>query len=88
MPSGWTPSAASTSPARVIPTNGTDRIQKTLSSWSGHRRPAAAVHFDPVNMINSPELIYDNGKFLRHCFEVLGPFIEGIHAKDIILRGP
>ena len=49
-------------------------------------RPAAAVHLDPVSMINSPELIYENAKFLRHCLEVLGPFIKGVHAKDIVLR--
>lgn len=49
-------------------------------------RPAARVHLDPVNMINSPELIYENAKFLKHCFELLGPYISSCHAKDIVLR--
>ncbi|NUQ01642.1 MAG: sugar phosphate isomerase/epimerase, partial [Armatimonadetes bacterium] len=49
-------------------------------------RPAFAVHFDPVNLINCPERAFQSGRFLRHCFDLLGPYIRSCHAKDIILR--
>lgn len=45
-----------------------------------------AVHLDPVNIINCPERYFHNGKFLKHCFELLEPHIKSCHAKDIILR--
>lgn len=48
-------------------------------------RPQCAVHLDPVNMINSPERIYNTTAFLRHCFALLGPHIKSCHAKDIAL---
>ena len=48
-------------------------------------RKQFAVHFDPVNMINSPQRFYQNGAFLRECFTQLGPFIKNCHAKDITL---
>jgi sugar phosphate isomerase/epimerase len=49
-------------------------------------RKQLAVHLDPVNMINSPRRYYNNGAFLKECFEKLGPFIKNCHAKDILLR--
>lgn len=49
-------------------------------------RPGFAVHLDPVNMINSPARAYNNGAFIRECFEKLGPWIQSCHAKDIILQ--
>jgi sugar phosphate isomerase/epimerase len=49
-------------------------------------RPAFAVHFDPVNIISSPQRYFNNGAFLRECFQKLGPYIKSCHAKDIILR--
>lgn len=45
------------------------------------------VHLDPVNIINSPARFFENGKFLRHCFETLAPYIVSCHAKDITLSG-
>lgn len=48
-------------------------------------RKQFGVHLDPVNMISSPRRYFNNGKFLRECFEKLGPYIKSIHAKDIIL---
>ena len=51
-------------------------------------RPSmTAVHFDPVNMIHTPRLAYDTVGFLRRCFELLGPRMRSVHAKDIALRG-
>ncbi len=48
-------------------------------------RQQFAVHLDPVNMINTLPRYYNNGGFLRECFDKLGPYIKSCHAKDIIL---
>lgn len=48
-------------------------------------RKQLAVHLDPVNMISSPRRYYNNGSFIRECFEKLGPYIKNCHAKDIRL---
>ena len=50
-------------------------------------RPRFAVHLDPVNMINCPARYYQNGDFIRECFEKLGPYLKTCHAKDISLSG-
>jgi sugar phosphate isomerase/epimerase len=49
-------------------------------------RPMFAVHLDPVNMINCPARFYDNGGFLRECFDKLGPWIVSCHGKDIVMQ--
>ena len=49
-------------------------------------RPEFAVHLDPVNIINSPQRIYNIASLIRECFEKLGPYIKSCHAKDIVLR--
>ncbi|MEI6048412.1 MAG: TIM barrel protein [Bacteroidota bacterium] len=48
-------------------------------------RKQFAVHLDPVNMINSPRRYYNNGAFIKECFDKLGPYIKNCHAKDILL---
>lgn len=48
-------------------------------------RPQVAVHFDPVNMICSPQRFFDNAAFIRECFAKLGPRLKSCHAKDIAL---
>ena len=50
-------------------------------------RPQFAVHYDPVNLVCSPQLWSDTGAMIRDCFEKLGPYIKSCHAKDIVLRG-
>ncbi len=50
----------------------------------GH--PRFAVHYDPVNMINSPPKYFQNGTEMSSFIELLGPRIVSVHAKDIILR--
>jgi sugar phosphate isomerase/epimerase len=45
-----------------------------------------AVHLDPVNMVVSPEIYFNNGAMIKECFTKLGPYIKSCHAKDIILR--
>jgi sugar phosphate isomerase/epimerase len=49
-------------------------------------RKQCAVHFDPVNIINSPERYYLNGTIIKDAFRKLGPHIKSCHAKDTILR--
>jgi sugar phosphate isomerase/epimerase len=49
-------------------------------------RKQLGVHLDPVNMINSPKRYYNNGIFIKECFDKLGPLIKNCHAKDILLR--
>lgn len=48
-------------------------------------RDRFAVHFDPVNMINSPVLCFDNAALVRRSVELLGPWIRSVHVKDIRL---
>lgn len=50
-------------------------------------RDRLGVHFDPVNMVTSPRLYYDNGAMIRDFFRKLGPRILNCHAKDIRLAG-
>jgi sugar phosphate isomerase/epimerase len=47
--------------------------------------PGFAVHLDPVNLINSPKLYYENTGLLEECFEKLGKWVVSCHAKDSIL---
>lgn len=46
-------------------------------------RPSFAVHLDPVNIIASPRRYYDNARFIKNCFALLGPWIVSCHAKDL-----
>ena len=48
-------------------------------------REAFQVHLDFANMINSVSRYRDSSAFIRHCFEVLGPHIRSIHAKDLLI---
>jgi sugar phosphate isomerase/epimerase len=48
-------------------------------------REAFAVHFDPVNMISSPEVCFYNADLIREFIGELGPWIRGCHAKDVKL---
>jgi sugar phosphate isomerase/epimerase len=44
-----------------------------------------AVHFDPVNLVTSPQVYYKNGEMIKEAFKKLGSFIKSCHAKDILL---
>lgn len=48
-------------------------------------RTAFAVHFDPVNLVASPQLYARNGDMIRDFVKRLGPRIRSCHAKDIRL---
>ena len=49
-------------------------------------RDRFGVHLDPMNMITSPEIFFNNGEMIRDCFRKLGPFIRSCHAKDMTIR--
>lgn len=49
-------------------------------------RPAFAVHFDPVNLICSPQRYFNNADVIRDFTAQLGPHIQSCHAKDTLLR--
>ena len=49
-------------------------------------RKGFAVHLDPVNLVVSPEVYFNNAEMIKDCFSRLGPFIKSCHAKDILLR--
>lgn len=49
-------------------------------------RPTFGAHLDPVNLIMTPRVYWDNGALIRECFETLGDRLLSCHAKDIALR--
>jgi len=49
-------------------------------------RKSFAVHFDPVNLINSPEKYFFNNILIKDFVKKLGPYIKSCHAKDVIIR--
>jgi sugar phosphate isomerase/epimerase len=63
-----------------------DSVDSYLRLIRAIDRPAFAVHLDPVNIISSPQLYYNNAAFLKECFARLGPYIKSCHAKDILLQ--
>lgn len=48
-------------------------------------RKQFGVHFDPVNIINSPYRYYNSGTVINEFISKLGPYIKSTHAKDISL---
>lgn len=48
-------------------------------------RPAFAVHFDPVNLISSPQRFFNNGAVMQEFIAALGPQIKSVHVKDLVL---
>jgi sugar phosphate isomerase/epimerase len=48
-------------------------------------RKALAVHFDPANLISSPQVYFGNAAMIRDFCAKLGGHIRSCHAKDILL---
>ncbi len=59
-----------------------DSYEKLLKAID---RKQFAVHFDPVNLVISPQVYYKNGEMIKEAIKKLGPFIKSCHAKDILL---
>jgi len=49
-------------------------------------RKMVGVHFDPVNLVNSPAKYFDTGRVVREFVAALGDKIVAAHCKDIIMR--
>lgn len=49
-------------------------------------RDAFGVHFDPVNMLTSPERVYRNGEWMREFVDAFGDEIAAVHLKDVVLQ--
>lgn len=49
-------------------------------------RPSFAVHFDPVNLISSPQLFFNHTALIQQFVSALGSHIKCVHIKDIVLR--
>jgi sugar phosphate isomerase/epimerase len=50
-------------------------------------RKQLAVHFDPANLVNSPQRYYHNGALIREFVSKLGSSIKSCHARDVVLTG-
>ena len=64
-----------------------DSVESYLRLIKAVDRKAFAVHFDPVNLICSPQRYFENGALIREFCAQLGPYIRSCHAKDILLGG-
>ena len=49
-------------------------------------RKGFGVHLDYVNMINCPKRYVQSTDFIRHCFQLLGPYMKSIHGKDVLME--
>ncbi len=63
-----------------------DSIDSYVKLIKAIDRKQFAAHFDPVNLVNSPERYFTNGKMIKYGFEKLGPYIKSCHAKDIVQK--
>ena len=48
-------------------------------------RKQFGAHFDPVNLVYSPQIYYNNGVMIRDFISKLGKHIKSCHAKDTLL---
>jgi len=62
--------------------NSVESYQKLMKAINRER---FAVHFDPVNLINSPDKYYNNAHIIKDAFKKLGPYIKSCHGKDTII---
>lgn len=62
-----------------------DSVDSYLSLIEAIDRPRCAAHFDPVNLINSPQRYFRNSDLIRDFVAKLGPYIRSCHVKDIAL---
>jgi sugar phosphate isomerase/epimerase len=63
-----------------------DSAESYLRLLKAIDRKHFAVHLDPVNLITSPRLYFNNARLIRHCFAMLGGHLKSCHAKDVILE--
>jgi sugar phosphate isomerase/epimerase len=71
-------------PMPWMPPDSVESYERLLDAIDRER---FAVHFDPVNIVCSPQRYYGNGALIREFLRRLGPRIRSCHAKDIRLEG-
>lgn len=62
-----------------------DTTDSYLEMLEAIDRPAVAVHFDPVNLVSSPQLFFGNARLVADFVARLGGRIRSVHLKDIRL---
>jgi sugar phosphate isomerase/epimerase len=62
-----------------------DSVESYLHLIEAIDRPGFGVHFDPVNLVNSPQRYFQNGALIRDCVAALGRYMHSVHIKDIQL---
>lgn len=63
-----------------------DSVQSYVELIRAIDRPMFGAHFDPVNIIMTPRVYFDNAALIRECFDKLGQWVVSCHAKDIKLH--
>lgn len=48
-------------------------------------RPSVAVHYDPVNLVNTPRRYFQQELVIDRFIDLLGPRIRSVHCKDVRL---
>jgi sugar phosphate isomerase/epimerase len=71
-------------PMPWVPPDSAESYERLIEAID---RDRFAVHFDPVNIVSSPRLYYENGAMIREFLRRLGPRIRSCHAKDTRLEG-
>ncbi len=69
----------------TMPWEFPDSVDSYLRLIKAIDRKQFAAHFDPVNLICSPQRYFNNAAIIKDAFRKLGPFMKSCHAKDIIL---
>jgi len=62
-----------------------DSVDSYLKLIKAIDRKQFAVHFDPVNLVSSPQIYFKNGELIKDFFKRLGPYIKSCHAKDTLI---
>jgi sugar phosphate isomerase/epimerase len=62
-----------------------DSADSYLALMKAIDRKGFGIHFDPVNIVNSPERYYTNAELIKDSFKKLGAGIVSCHAKDIVM---
>ena len=60
-----------------------DTAENYLRLLKAINRKGFGVHLDVCNMINSPEKFWGNTQLINNAFDLLGPHIVSVHAKDL-----
>lgn len=63
--------------------NSVDRLEEMLDVVAS---PRLKILIDPVNLVQ-PHMAYRTTDLVNRIFDVLGPQIVGLHAKDVVLSG-